>query len=321
MPHFERLFDDLDGIGLNSWRDELGAILAERFSGSAHGDLADWLTVLSELPEVHRSPADLNSAAVTIPAIAGASRASLRNSLLQLNPWRKGPFDVCGVHIDAEWRSDLKWNRLREAITTLDGRAVLDVGCGNGYYALRMRGMGAKLVVGIDPMLLYGVQFLAICHFMRPEPVHVLPLRLRELPADRSVFDTVFSMGVLYHQRNPAAHLGDLRRSLRPGGELVLETLVLPGQENVARSPQGRYARMRNVWLLPTVSRLESWLDAAGFVNTRLIDLTQTTTAEQRTTEWMPFESLAEALDPADTAQTIEGWPAPRRALMICNRR
>ncbi len=320
MLDYEALFDDLAGIGLKSWRDDLAGTLRERFSSATHGDFEDWLAVLRGLPASEHCPADLNTQAVTIPRVEGVSRSDLRDSLMGLKPWRKGPFDVCGVTIDSEWRSDLKWDRIRHAIEALDDRMVLDVGCGNGYYALRMRGMGARLVIGVDPTLLYVLQFLAICHFMQPEPVHVLPLRLHELPQQSNAFDTAFSMGVLYHQRSPGIHLEQLGSALRPGGELVLETLILPGTEAVASTPENRYARMRNVWHLPTLRMLETWVATAGFENVRTIDVTDTSVEEQRTTEWMPFESLAEALDPADPSLTIEGWPAPRRACLICNK-
>jgi tRNA (mo5U34)-methyltransferase len=320
MLNLETLFDDLSSIGLSSWRDELKNILVERFSEAAHGDLRDWQAALSELPAIKKQVADLDSAAVTIPGIDGVSPDELRDAFLRLRPWRKGPFDVCGVRIDAEWRSDLKWDRIKNAIAPLDGRSILDVGCGNAYYALRMRGMGAKLVIGIDPTLLYVMQFLAVCHFMRVEPVHVLPLRLNELPGNSNAFDTVFSMGVLYHQRDPEHHLRQLKGSLRAGGELLLETLILPGTETIARTPENRYARMRNVWHLPTLSMLESWLETSGFVEVRLVDVSETRPEEQRSTDWMPYESLAESLDPADPTRTIEGWPAPRRAALVCNK-
>ena len=320
MLNYEALFDDLAGIGLSSWHDELSARLDENFSESTHGDFGDWQSILSGLPVIARRPADLNVPVVTIPGADGVSPSRLRESLLRLKPWRKGPFNICGVFIDSEWRSDLKWDRIKNAIAPLYKRAVLDVGCGNGYYALRMRGMGAGLVIGVDPTVRYVMQFLSICHFMRPEPIHVLPLRLHDLPGESNAFDTAFSMGVLYHQRSPEEHLRQLRSALRPGGELVLETLILPGAEAIAQAPECRYARMRNVWILPTLPMLETWLAAAGFGNIQLIDVSDTTIEEQRTTEWMPFESLADALDPADSTRTIEGWPAPRRAALTCNK-
>ena len=163
---------------------------------------------------------------------------------------------IFGRPIDAEWRSDLKWQRVEGAIESLAGRRVLDVGCGNGYYALRMADAGADAVLGIDPTLLYVMQFLAVTAHLPSRPVAVLPLRLHELPEACHAFDTTFSMGVLYHQRSPLDHLRQLRSTLRAGGQLVLETIFVPGEESYACTPADRYARMKNVWLLPTVSEL-----------------------------------------------------------------
>ena len=237
--------------------------------------------------------------------------------MLALNPWRKGPFQLGSIHIDSEWRSDLKWARVAPAISSLAGRRVLDVGCGNGYYALRMRGAGAAAVFGIDPTLLYIAQFAAVSRYFVPEPVHLLPLRLEELPAGSHRFDTVFSMGVLYHSRSPIEHLRQLRDTLRPGGELVLETLILPGDTAFSRTPTSRYARMRNVWHLPSEAELLTWLGRTGFRDAHVADVTATTIEEQRSTAWMTFDSLAAALDPDDPSRTVEGWPAPLRAVVI----
>ena len=189
-------------------------------------------------------------------------------------PWRKGPFRIHGIDLDTEWRSHLKWNRLREQVAPLADRKVLDVGCGNGYYALRMLAESAAMVIGIDPTLLFVCQFLALKKLSGVMHAHVLPLRLEELPAASRTFDTAFSMGVLYHRRDPAAHLRALRDTLRDGGELVLETLVLPGEERRILVPEGRYARMRNVWHLPSVAVLHDWLQEAGFGDVRLVDVT-----------------------------------------------
>jgi tRNA (mo5U34)-methyltransferase len=71
---------------------------------------------------------------------------------------------------------------------------------------------------------------------------------------------------------------------------------------------------MGNVWFLPSTDTLLGWLRKLGFRDVQLVDVTVTSTAEQRSTDWMRFHSLADFLDPADSSKTIEGYPAPRRA-------
>ena len=320
MLDFDALFEDLEANGLAAWCGALRPALEEKLSDATHGDLPKWRRVLASLPSCHASAAELTGPVVAAGprAFPPAERERIRELLMQLAPWRKGPFQVGDILIDAEWRSDLKWARLENTISPLAERLVLDVGCGNGYFALRMRGAGARLVVGVDPTLLYVAQHAAIRRFMPRQPVHVLPFRLQEVP-EAGVFDTVFSMGVLYHQRTPTGHLDGLRQALRPGGELVLETLILPGDLREARTPE-RYARMKNVRSLPTLPLLLDWLEQAGFAGARTAGISATTTLEQRRTAWMTFESLAEALDPHDSALTVEGWPAPQRVLVVSRR-
>jgi len=320
VSDYDIVLDGLDRAGLGSWRAPLERLLRDRFAASAHGDIGTWRAVIDQMPDIADATTILNSPAVTVesPSVEPTLRNEVRDLLLQLKPWRKGPFSIHGIDVDSEWRSNLKWDRLENEVAPLADRRVLDVGCGNGYYGFRMTGGGAQLVVGIDPMLLFVFQFMTLNHFLAVPSVVVLPLRLNELPDSRNYFDTTFSMGVLYHQREPLEHLAALRTTLRAGGELVLETLILPGSKSIVREPGGRYARMRNVWHLPTATALEDWLREVGFRDIRLVDVTATTVLEQRSTEWMPFESLAEALDPDDPGRTIEELPAPTRALFIC---
>ena len=73
---------------------------------------------------------------------------------------------------------------------------------------------------------------------------------------------------------------------------------------------------MGNVWFLPSCDTLLSWLRKLGFLEAELVDVCITTTEEQRSTEWMTFHSLAEFLDPEDSSKSIEGYPAPRRAVV-----
>lgn len=304
-----------------SWREWLTPLLMSRMSDDAHGDIARWRNILRQLPQANTESIGPDQRAVVVGTgdLSPERVEQIRARLQGLMPWRKGPFMVHGIDLDSEWRSDMKWNRIKQVIAPLNGRTVLDVGSGNGYYAFRMKSAGATRVIGIDPTLLFVCQFLALQKLSAAKNIHVLPLRLNELPAEAKSFDTTFSMGVLYHQREPAAHLSQLRGTLRSAGELILETLVLPGDDLTVLQPETRYARMRNVWHLPTIPALIKWLQQAGFSNVQVADISATTIDEQRTTPWMTFESLAEALDPDDPSRTVEGLPAPTRAVLTCN--
>jgi tRNA (mo5U34)-methyltransferase len=287
----------------------------------SHGDSPGWFAHLAALPSLETDHVDLGPTLVVGRAdeCSAADQQALTTHLMALQPWRKGPFSLFGVAIDAEWRSDWKWQRVAPHVTPLHGRRVLDVGCGNGYYGWRMCAAGAAMVVGCDPTPLYVMQYLAVLRYLNPARPDlcnvVLPARLDDLPSGAAAFDTVFSMGVLYHRKDPGAHLRELRDQLRPGGELVLETLIVTGEPTLV--PTGRYARMRNVRSVPDPGTLLGWVTAAGFGNAHIVDVTPTTVAEQRSTAWMPGESLAAALDPADQTRTVEGLPAPLRCVAI----
>ncbi len=287
-----------------------------------HGDFAGWVEALRALPDIAPDSWDLQSQ-VRIGSneqCDDAQRRQLKQTLLKIHPWRKGPFELFGLKIDTEWRSDWKWERLKAHIAPLENRNVLDVGCGNGYHCWRMAGAGARFVLGVDSHLLFTMQYWAIRQFLKSPPVYVAPLALEDLSAGLKAFDSVFSMGVLYHRRSPFDHLYGLKDCLRPGGELILETLVIEGEKGMTLVPQGRYARMPNVWFLPTCDTLHEWLEKAGFRNIRLVDINKTSIEEQRTTEWMTFESLPQALDKNDPAMTIEGYPAPMRAVFVAEK-
>lgn len=323
MINYPHLVAAFSGTALAPWLATLPAQLARTLSSDKHGHLSQWLALLAQLPAMTAQQIELTSGTIKIGAateIDAAVRHHIEALLRQLHPWRKGPFSIFGIEIDTEWRSDLKWDRLSQQIQPLHNRLVLDVGCGSGYHCWRMAGAGAKLVVGIEPTLLYNVQFLALRHFVPQSPIQLLPFTLEEIPTALHAFDTLFSMGVLYHRRSPFDHLLDLKEQLRDGGELVLETLVVDGPLGHVLVPPGRYAKMRNVWFIPSCLTLEAWLKRSGFNDVRLINVSTTTPLEQRTTDWMRFESLADFLSPHDASLTIEGLPAPQRALFLATK-
>ena len=319
---FNRLYELIKDTELEPWLDTLEQQIEQALDNDVNGKLGGWKQVIEQLPCISASSVTLDSAAVSVSpliALPDKQTVELKNALKQLMPWRKGPYNIHGVEIDTEWKSNLKWDRLKDAIKPLHGKTVLDVGCGNGYHGWRMLGMGAELVVGIDPSALFVMQFQAVKHFLGEHNLFVLPLGIEAVPENLQAFDSVFSMGVFYHRKSPIDHLYQLRQCLKPGGELVLETLVIPGDENQVLLPQDRYAQMRNVWFLPSSKAMMVWLKRCGFKNIKRLDESSTSTDEQRSTEWMQFHSLKEFLDPADETKTIEGYPAPVRAVFTAD--
>ncbi len=323
MIDYTPLYEAVAGTALAPWLHAMAPRLEQAVNASGHGHLPKWRNLLQTLSAVKAGSIDLNAGRVRIGESDDcdvSTRDVVEQSLRQLHPWRKGPFFVFGIPIDTEWRSDWKWERVVPHIQPLSGRRVLDVGCGNGYHCWRMLGAGAATAIGIDPFLLYTIQFEMLRRFTDVDNAFLLPLGLEDLGAGPAAFDTVFSMGVLYHRRSPLDHLLDLQAFLRPGGELVLETLVVDGGMGHVLVPEGRYAKMRNVWFIPSCLTLESWLRRCGYENVRVVDVTRTTTDEQRRTDWMTFESLADFLDPNHPGLTVEGLPAPQRATVLASR-
>ncbi|RDE22734.1 tRNA 5-methoxyuridine(34)/uridine 5-oxyacetic acid(34) synthase CmoB [Motiliproteus coralliicola] len=320
---FSDFFTQLQHSELAPWVDPLQQRINEKLTRLNHGDMPGWLAAFDALPELTSDQTDLDRGSLLIGTEQGCSsdqHQQLEQAMRQLMPWRKGPYSVFGVEIDTEWRSDMKWDRLKDSIAPLHNRNVLDIGCGNGYHCWRMLAAGARRVIGIDPSWKFLLQFRALKKYLGELPVELLPLGIEELPQKMQIFDTVFSMGVFYHRRSPIDHLLELQSFLRPGGELVLETLIIDGDAQQMLLPADRYAQMRNVWFLPSAEALCGWLERCGYQQVRCVDINQTSIEEQRATDWMQYHSLAQFLDPNDPNRTVEGYPAPKRGLFIAQR-
>ncbi len=324
MQHdYQHLFGMLEENGMSDWSATLQQQLADYFTEVKHGDYPKWKAAIDSMPSIKPGSIALQQDAVQIGTTKDLSeqdKSLLHTQLQTLMPWRKGPFNLFGIQIDTEWRSNLKWQRLHSHIKPLQNRTVLDVGCGNGYYGLRMLGQGASYVLGVDPTLLFLMQFRAINKYLATDNMSIIPFGIQALPEYELNFDTVFSMGVIYHRRDPLAHLQQLRNCLIPGGELVLETLVIEADGAESLTPQGRYAKMNNVHEIPSCQLLLAWAEKAGFHKPRIIDVTRTSLGEQRVTDWMQYESLADFLDEHDPSKTIEGYPAPVRAILLADK-
>lgn len=321
---FDDLMAYLPDSPLARWQPLLTEQLQAILLDNEHGDQPRWLDALAQLPALDSVQADLTADSLTLSSeqsLTPTQAQQLEQGLRGLMPWRKGPFQFFDTYIDTEWRSDWKWQRVAPHLAPLKGRLILDVGCGSGYHVWRMLGAGAERVIGIDPSRLFLMQFQAYKHYLQTAQgqvnAHLLPLKMEDLPRPLKAFDTVFSMGVLYHRKSPLEHLQELKDALRPGGQLVLETLVVEGPEGMTLMPEDRYAMMRNVWFLPSTDTLLLWCRRLGFKNPRVVDLNQTQLDEQRSTDWMRFNSLADFLDPNDRRKTAEGYPAPLRVVVL----
>jgi tRNA (mo5U34)-methyltransferase len=306
----ERFKNYLKNMDLNAhiqWLKELEKNIDVRM---ASGRGPEWKAALDSIALMQPTAIRMSN---STPSILGESQINLTENLMKLHPWRKGPFHYMGESIDTEWDCSQKWDRLAQHLGDQTGKYLLDIGCGSGYYLFRALAHNPMHALGIDPSLLFWCQFELFARHMQ-DPVFYLPVGLEDLNLPR-FYDTVFCMGVLYHRKNPAATLRKLQSVMRPGGELYLETLTIAGEGHYCLTPWERYAKMKNVYFLPTDDALCHWVEQFGFKSPEIIDVSITSTQEQRATKWMHFESLQDFLQ-ADGNLTLEGYPRPRRTLL-----
>lgn len=231
-----------------------------------------------------------------------------------LKPWRKGPFQIGRLKIDSEWQSNIKYNLLRPYFNLKD-KIVADVGCNNGYYMFRMLEDKPKKLVGFDPGVNFNVQFDFINHFIKSDIKYEL-LGIEHLEFYEHKFDFIFMLGVLYHRSDPISSLKSLYKSLNKGGEIIVDSFMIDGDDEVCLTPHERYAKIPNIYFIPTVNCFKNWLNRAGFTDIELLEITKTDDKEQRVTPWTNEQSLNDFLDPNDLSKTVEGYPAPKRAYL-----
>ncbi len=250
---------------------------------------------------------------ITIPAnLAGISR--------QLLPWRVGPYSIGSIQIDSEWRSHCKWSRLSPLLGSLAGARIADVGSSNGYFLFRLAALKPEIAIGFDPIERCWLQFSLLQALAQVPQLAFVPTGIATLDAFPEFFDLVMCMGVIYHQRDPFTACKKLFAAVKPGGRVFLESLVIPEAGSHLLVPTERYAKMRNAWIIPTPEALASLLSRVGFKDPEIHNFGPISTSEQRRTEWAPYESLADFLDPLDNTKTVEGYPAPHSALVVARK-
>ena len=280
LLQIERVKQQLYRWRLDAWIDPIVKSVSQSIDQRQTGN---WEALLGEVAQLSEDVAEIRveNGVVIAQAKQLASEPlddeleSLRERLRRIGPWEKGPWNLLGVSIDAQWRSDLKWDRIDGAVDWR-GKVVMDLGCGNGYYAWRMLDAGAGIVMGVDPTASSVCQAAAAARIAdQPNTPMILPIRDSDLPLDVSrgigpggAFDIVTSMGVLYHHVSPIEHLRRVASLLDRNGTAIIETLIVPDQMS-ALTPIGRYAGMANVWVIPSIEMLSTWLRTGGFERDR----------------------------------------------------
>ena len=248
--------------------------------------------------------------------VNGEQRQEIEHHLRAFMPWRKGPFSVFGTEIDAEWRSERKWRRLLPELPPLEGKTVADIGCNNGYYMFRMAPYKPETVVGFEPSVQHYYCFQALRNMAGLTNMHIDLLGVEHIGLFPESFDVIFCMGIIYHRPSPIDVLKNIHAALKPGGTLILESQAIPGDEPYALFPETTYAKVPGTYFVPTGNCLANWMRRAGLGRVKLFCSHPMSSAEQRRTEWMTFESYRDFIDADDSGRTVEGYPAPHRVFL-----
>jgi SAM-dependent methyltransferase len=117
-------------------------------------------------------------------------------------------------------------------LADLNGKLVLDAGCGVGRFAEIVNAYGGEYV-GVDYSLAINAAYANVGHLDR---VHLLQADLFNVPFADDVFDLIISLGVLHHTPDPRAAFSKLPRVLKPGGALSVTVYDAGNKVYVANS-------------------------------------------------------------------------------------
>ena len=291
---------------------DLGQLREERQKWLTWKNIAPLQEAIASLPDLEVSKITLgNIVEIDFKKITTEQEAQILEAARLMKPWRKGPFRISQTLIDSEWQSFIKYNLLEPHFDLRD-KVVGDIGCNNAYYLFRMQSRHPKKLVGFDPSAITYSQFQFIDHFVQSAIVYEL-LGVEHVEFYEHKFDLLFCLGVLYHRSDPVMMLKSLYKGLNSGGELILDTFMIDGDDEICLTPRDRYSKIPNIYFIPTVNALKNWCIRAGFESVEVLEIKKTELNEQRKTDWIDSQSLDDFLDPEDNTLTIEGYPAPQR--------
>lgn len=296
--------------------EQIRTLRAERQANLFAERFACYKDAVKNVSDLRPSVVDLDTASLQIGRAEDLSddqKRRLDETLDVFCPWKKGPFSCFGVDIDAEWRSDWKWDRVFAHSPPLEGKRIADIGCHNGYFMFRMAAHNPQFVVGIEPYPKNQWMFQLFQQWLQLDNIHFDLLGVEHMDLFEGCFDVIYCLGILYHHTDPIGLLRKIRYALAPGGTLIVDCQGIPGDQPVSLVPRKRYAKARGIWNLPTQSCLEHWIVRSGYANVETFFSEPLSIEEQRRTKWADIESLRDFLDIKDITKTVEGYPAPWR--------
>lgn len=102
---------------------------------------------------------------------------------------------------------------------------VLDIGCRDGYFSFEMERRGAD-VIGIDYAPPDTTGFPTAAKILGSKVPYIVDNVYDLTPETYGVFDVVLFLGVIYHLRNPLLALDKIRKLMKPGGLLFVESIL-----------------------------------------------------------------------------------------------
>jgi 2-polyprenyl-3-methyl-5-hydroxy-6-metoxy-1,4-benzoquinol methylase len=182
----------------------------------------------------------------------------------------KGPF---ARFVDEVWRGVVRrrFELTLERLSPLEGKRILDVGCGSGRYCIAFALRGAAHVTGLDvaPAMLE----LARVHAERAGVSQACEFRVARFPESESASDEVFdcctAMGYFDYVPTPVEHLERMRGLT--SGTLVASFPKSGGLKALVR--RGRFKLNGCPLFLYSRERIESILADAGIDRYELVDL------------------------------------------------
>ena len=313
---FDKSPNWINVVNLSCPRQSLDKIRQERHQNAVSKLEEDQKAAFEQLKHLVPSVKTFSNAVVQIGCkedINADEALRLDQGLKAFIPWKKGPFNFFGTTIDAEWRSDLKWDRFSSCLSSMKDHVVADIGCNNGYFMFRMLEHDPLQVIGFEPVAKHWLSFHLFNAWAKESRLAFETLGIEHMGLFPDSFDSIFCLGILYHHTDPIGLLRSMKKALKKGGQLLIDCQGIPGDEDIALMPKNRYTGARGFWLLPTLNCLKNMISRAGFSQTELIFAEKLSPDEQRSTDWAPIKSLCDFLDPENPEKTIEGYPAPYR--------